>query len=646
MVTFRDYIRKLLQRPALILGLMVAIAIVIRMLLISVRWINPDEGPHMMGARFLLEGRIPIAEYGSRQPLYLLVIAAFFKLFGVSLHVGRIMAVLANTATGLMLYFLGRKLFDVKTGLVAAGTFLFLPLMIFWAPVVKTEPLAALLACLCIFFMADMLKNQDTQPGKMFVAGLFGAAAFYVRQPTVSLPMVMILASLVLVNQSWLHRIKQISWFLGGFLTPVLLIWAFYLNYMSLNELFFSQLNPLNLILNRALDLLGLLPESMHVVDSEGYRILDQEVAQTLANLTQTALFILPLVLGTLAALFVRPQKSSANPDLANATQTLGLLYLWALVGIVLYGYQAITRGFFSQYGTEIYLPMILLTSFAVVKAAQKIASTNLAGFFLSSGGILIFIYLAQKKMWQFYPGPMAYLILAGLLAGLCLVLISANGQRARIALIWFLASIPAALGYYLLSFLRINEALTMILALVIFALGALMLWSAFRVSTATAGRESVLVPTIFIAGVLSVAISGTKIGPSYDCIWSLSALEKMDVVLGRENSPAGQVLSGAMIWQLESHTPSFQDVAHPTEFLKKRWQNFEILFAENPPALIVLDGYTERKFQKYWRFLSAKIASDYNPIANITGSKYPIVIYKHKPTPELSVPAAAKENR
>lgn len=645
MVTLEKYFRKLLQRPALTLVLMLAIAVAIRIMLISVRWINPDEGPHMMGARFLLEGRVPVADYGSRQPLYLLVIATFFKLFGVSVQSGRLMAVLANSATGLMLFFLGRKLFDTKTGLVAAGTFLFLPLMIFWAPVVKTEPLAALLACLCIFFMADMLKNRDIQPGKMFVAGLFGAAAFYVRQPTVSLPMVMILAALILPKQSWIQRMRQIGWFLGGFLTPVILIWALYLNFMSLSELFFSQLNPLNLILNRSLDLLGILPESMRVVDSDGYRILDQEVSQTLANLTQTVLFVMPLVLGTLAALFLGPQKNSSSSIQPNAARMVGLLSLWALVGIVLYGYQAMTRGFFSQYGTEIYLPMILLTGFAIVQAARKISHTLLAGFFLSSGGILFFIYLLQKKMWQFYPGPTAYLLIAGFLAGICLYFFSVNGQRIKIALIWFLASIPAAAGHFLFSVLRMNEALAIILALVIFILSTLTLYSVFRISPASAGRESVLVPAIFMAGVISVAVSGTKIGPSYDCIWSLTSLEKMKAQLSRENPPDGQVLSGAMIWQLQAHTPAYLDMAHPTEFLKKRWQNFETLFDEKPPAMIVIDGYTERKFQKYWRFISAKIASEYDSIASIPGSKYPIVLYKRKSTPDLSSSAAAEEN-
>lgn len=644
MSKLENCLEKLLRRQALILVLLLTIGISIRLMLMPVRWINPDEGPHMMGARFLLEGRIPIAEYGSRQPLYLLVIAAFFKLLGVSLQAGRLMAVLANSATGLMLYFLGRKLFDPKTGLVAAATFLFLPLMIFWAPVVKTEPLAALMACLCIFFIADVLLKQKFQPGKIFVAGLFGAAAFYVRQPTVSLPMVMILASLILPTHSLRQRIKQIGWFFVGFMTPVVLIWAFYLNYMSLSEIFFSQLNPLNLILNRSLDLLGILPESLRVVDSEGYRILDQEISQTLANLTQTALFIMPLVVGTLAALFFYRKKHRSNPNFAKNNWTLSLLHLWALIGIVLYGYQAITRGFFSQYGTEIYLPMILLTSFTVVTTARKIPDTFLSAFFLAAGVVLVFIYLVQKKFWQFYPGLEVYLILGGLLAGFFIFLFSANRHRTKIALLWFLASIPAACLHYFFGFLPVNEALRALLALVVFVASVLGLRKVLPGATGIAGRELTLVPAVFIAAVLSIAVSGTKIGPSYDCVWSPAALKKMNSLLVQENLAEGQVLSGAMIWQLQAQSASFLAVAHPTEFLKKHWNGFEKLFEAKPPEIIVLDGYTERKFYKYWSFLNEKITGEYNPIAEISGSRYPIVVYKRKLAMEMSSPAATGE--
>ena len=53
----------------------------LRILLLQIRWINPDEGAHLLDARLLLEGQIPVADFGSRQPFYVLIIAMLLKIF-------------------------------------------------------------------------------------------------------------------------------------------------------------------------------------------------------------------------------------------------------------------------------------------------------------------------------------------------------------------------------------------------------------------------------------------------------------------------------------------------------------------------------------------------------------------------------------
>ena len=46
-----------------------------RVLLLQQRWISPDEGSYLMDARLILDGKITIADYPARQPIFLYVLA-------------------------------------------------------------------------------------------------------------------------------------------------------------------------------------------------------------------------------------------------------------------------------------------------------------------------------------------------------------------------------------------------------------------------------------------------------------------------------------------------------------------------------------------------------------------------------------------
>ena len=86
-----------------LLGILI-LGLVIRLGLLSLRWINPDEGAHLLDARLLLEGQMPVTDFGSRQPLYVLIIALFLKLFGLSHWAGRLMPLLSSLGVGWLLY--------------------------------------------------------------------------------------------------------------------------------------------------------------------------------------------------------------------------------------------------------------------------------------------------------------------------------------------------------------------------------------------------------------------------------------------------------------------------------------------------------------------------------------------------------------
>ena len=95
---------QVLNRPAVLLLLLLTIGFIIRFIILQYRWINPDEGSYLMDARLILQGKIPIADYAARQPFFLYFLAATMKIFGVSLSVGRYIALFSNIGICFFIY--------------------------------------------------------------------------------------------------------------------------------------------------------------------------------------------------------------------------------------------------------------------------------------------------------------------------------------------------------------------------------------------------------------------------------------------------------------------------------------------------------------------------------------------------------------
>ena len=64
---------KRLSHPLLLLLLILLAGLAVRLLLLQLRWINPDEGAHLLDARLWLAGQVPVADFGARQPFYILI---------------------------------------------------------------------------------------------------------------------------------------------------------------------------------------------------------------------------------------------------------------------------------------------------------------------------------------------------------------------------------------------------------------------------------------------------------------------------------------------------------------------------------------------------------------------------------------------
>lgn len=614
--------RQLVQRdtsgvsvnPAVLLASILLAGLAIRLYVLPMRWINPDEGAHLLDARLLLDGQMPVADFGSRQPFYVLVIALFLKLFGLSHWAGRLMPLLSSLGVGGLLYLFGKEWRDSVTGLISAAIYMFMPLVFVWSTIVKTEQLSILLGAASMYFLIRFEKKKFRL---LLVSGALAALAFYVRQPALYIP----LAAAVFLLWRRPKPLKSILFYIAGFLSVCAVVVLFYLPHMSIKEILFSQLNPLNLIWNRIMHIFGLLPQEYRIVDDAGFRVLDQNMSYTLASWYNALSLTLFVVVGAVAALFSRGDDSKKRRDVRI------LLWLWIGFSLLLYLYQSASRGFYTQYFTEILPPLILLASFFI----KEMIAGSKRNWALVSGaalGAFFGISILQKVFIMLRPGMAGYFVLslgAALLTFLWLKKESVNSmlQIVRVVLLLVLAG-GSAIVFKMMGLPDLYR-FVFVLALLCVALHALDMTSFWSFDT----YQLLLLMGFFFAAFNS----GLLLGPKYEAVWSNKTLDQVVQFLDEHGERMDDLLSGGMIWTFESGLRPYLNVPHPTEFFKHRYAGFEETLAKNPPQFIILDGYTHRKFAKYWTFIKEYMEVNYTRIARFEGSKYPVDIFQVTPS-------------
>ncbi|MBN1466491.1 glycosyltransferase family 39 protein [candidate division KSB1 bacterium] len=595
--------------PLLVLALILFAGLAVRVILLQFRWINPDEGAHLLDARLWLEGQVPVADFGSRQPFYVLVLALFLKVFGSTLSAARLMPLVASLGVTCLLYLLGKRWFGAAVGLIAALIYSLLPLVVIWSTIVKTEQLTILLATASMLLLLHGLEKGAMS---IFFSGLLAALAFYVRQPALYLPLATILF-LLFARQD---VVKNVVLYVAGYLSITAVTILIYLRHMRLPEILFSQLNPLNLVWNRALHLLGRLPQQYRIVDGAGFRILDQDMSYTLDSWHHALAFSLFIVFGALALFF--PNRFAKGTQQRRA---ILLSLFWLACAVLLYLYQTASRGFYTQYFTEFLPPLLLLGSVAIVDALRNPGS-NWRSLSLAIVTFLS-IYGLQRLFWQVSPGMVGYLVLSVGTAFLFYICLHRpRASFAATALLMLIGISVSGASALLLKRLGLADLYRFILVIAILYV---TLTAANLVRRKIQLRRLFFLVTFFYAAFYS----GHLIGPRYEAVWSPATLDKVAGYLSANGQPSDEILSGGAIWTFESGLAPYLNVPHATEFYKHRYADFESAFAKNPPRFIIMDGYTERKFLRHRDYMLEQVALYYEKVLSVTGSKYTVDIFQ-----------------
>jgi|GEM_PF-1532964 len=131
-----------------------------------------DEGAHSLGARFISQGLLPYQDFTLvHPPLYDLLLAGVYKVFGYSFLDGRYLSVALSLGCIVLIYLVGKKLYHPTVGIFAAALFAVSPDMVYLGRRAVIEPLGIFLILLAVYFAVDFIQNG--KQNKAFLCGLF-----------------------------------------------------------------------------------------------------------------------------------------------------------------------------------------------------------------------------------------------------------------------------------------------------------------------------------------------------------------------------------------------------------------------------------------------------------------------------------------
>ncbi len=180
-----------------------------------------DNYYHLHWAESIASGNIFGDTTYFRAPFYVFCLGLLFALFGASLWVSRIFGIAVGLASIFFTYLIGQKMFNKKVGLTAALIHALFPLMLYFEAELLLDPLFTLLLQVAIYHTLKWYEERSTK--LIFLAGVwFGLASITRPTALVFLPLLIVVGAFLLKNRRQL--VKQSTALLIGailFILPI-----------------------------------------------------------------------------------------------------------------------------------------------------------------------------------------------------------------------------------------------------------------------------------------------------------------------------------------------------------------------------------------------------------------------------------------
>lgn len=198
-----------------------------------------DEGRYLTTGWLITQGKVPFVDMiSSKPPGIEFALAAVFTLFGPSLLAARLFVAFIAVLQLLLIFAIGKKLFNEKAGLLAALFYCLwsLGFSSYWAVI---DPFLALISSIAVLLAAMLLfEVRSPKSGclKLSLFGVFLALGMLFKQTMVPFAILMLIALLAL-DYSRTGRKPSIK-LLGSFAIGFFIVLAIFAAYLSLNNAF------------------------------------------------------------------------------------------------------------------------------------------------------------------------------------------------------------------------------------------------------------------------------------------------------------------------------------------------------------------------------------------------------------------------
>ncbi|HVP07839.1 MAG TPA: glycosyltransferase family 39 protein, partial [Candidatus Acidoferrum sp.] len=148
-----------------------------------------------------------------RAPFYVYCLGLLYAVFGTSLWVGRLFGLAIGVASVAMTYFLGKRVFTLRVGLVAALLQAFCPILIYFESELLLDPLFTLLVQITLYQIITWRESQ--RPRELLVAGVLSGLAAITR-PTILVIIPLVIVLVILQSRVLRYVLRQSALYICG----------------------------------------------------------------------------------------------------------------------------------------------------------------------------------------------------------------------------------------------------------------------------------------------------------------------------------------------------------------------------------------------------------------------------------------------
>jgi len=594
-----------------------------------------------MDARLALSGLVPYADFLPRGIVYTYLLAAFIRLVGPDYSQVRLCVVGVEVLNGILLFVIGRRLFNARVGLLAAATYMLYPLTVRSAPMVHMEPFAVLTACAVAYMLIRHLE-ADAGWGALLAAGMLITVGIYVRESGVVLGLS---AALTLAASTWKQPgllLRRYAVLLGGFLIPCVAVSLPYVGRFSFDRWWQTPLNPFAVFVRHlhpvslagavGPDMSGLAPGPAGIIVRHAQTWVD-----TWQSLHDTIFALAPLLVALAVSVVLLFARDGESERPGRHRLAAAVLYPWLAAFVLAYGYWTLYRGFFAEYAMELVPPLTIIFGFVLLELTHRWESGRVLGWaILLLTGCALVVYIGSPPGVS--PVP-RYLYIAIPLLVLAPPWIAwKRGDRwwpvvVVLGLAVLVMPMPFSVPYALRSGARA-------VAMIALAVGG---WVAARRQQTTAR------PRPSLLGYATLVLLGANVGISLDMtayakklrfggVWSVASVREIGGVLRRRGEPGDEVVSGAVIWEFQAGRESFARITHPLKFefgiSPGEFERLTQRLRTSPPRFVIIDGYTQRTWGRVLPVLGEVVRDRYDLIATTSAGYYQVRLYQLREEP------------